>query len=89
MVELGVPASTEDEKLARNERLKLSATFVNNVAVAVIATGLVAPFFAMLYGLGAFTPEQVRFFGLAAPGWVGIGIGLHYMARALLGGLRL
>ena len=39
---------TDDEKLARNERIKLSATFLNNIAVAVIGTGLVAPFFAVL-----------------------------------------
>ena len=80
--------SDEDEKLARNERKKLSATFLNNVAVAVIATGLVAPFFAVLYGLSSLTAEQVRFFGLAAPGWVLMGAAIHYVGRAVLGGLK-
>ena len=76
----------EAAKLERTERTKLSATFVNNVAVAVIATGLIAPFFAILYGLSNLSPEQVRLFGLAAPGWVIMGGGLHYIARAILRG---
>ena len=77
-----------DEKLVGNERTKLLATFLNNIAVAIIATGLVAPFFAILYGVSNLSAEQARFFGLAAPGWVLIGIGVHYIARTILRGLR-
>ena len=79
---------SDDEKLARNERLKLSAISLNGVAIAVIATGLVAPCFAFLYGLSAVSADQVRFFGLAAPGWVLMGAFIHDGARLLLGGLR-
>lgn len=74
--------------LVGNERAKLSATFLNNVAVAVLGSGLIAPFFVMLYGLGNLSADQIRFFGLAAPGWVILGVGLHFLARSVLGGLR-
>lgn len=74
--------------LIDNERAKLSATFLNNIAVAVIGSGLIAPFFVVLYGLGNFSGEQIRFFGLAAPGWVLLGVGLHVLARHVLGGLK-
>ena len=74
--------------LIDNERRKLTATFLNNVAVTIVGTGLVAPFFAILYGLSNLTMDQVRFFGLAAPGWVLIGYGAHRLALAVLGGLR-
>jgi hypothetical protein len=77
-----------DRKTVENERKKLAATFLNNVAVTIVGTGLVAPFFAALYGLSAMTPEQVRFFGLAAPGWVILGGGIHFVARSILGGLK-
>ena len=75
-------------KLVSNECVKLSATFLNNVAVAVIGSGLIAPFFVVLYGLGSLSADQIRFFGLAAPGWVILGVGLHFLARAALGGLQ-
>lgn len=74
--------------LIDNERAKLSATFLNNIAVAVIGSGLIAPFFVVLYGLGNLSADQVRFFGLAAPGWVLLGGGLHYLARGALGRLK-
>ncbi len=74
--------------LIHNERAKLSATFLNNIAVGVIGSGLIAPFFVALYGLGNLTAEQIRFIGLAAPGWVLLGVGLHFLARAVLGGLK-
>ncbi len=45
--------------LVHNERAKLSATFLNNIAVAVIGSGLIAPFFVALYGLGNLTPDQI------------------------------
>lgn len=74
--------------LIDNERAKLSATFLNNIAVAVIGSGLIAPFFVVLYGLGNLNTDQIRFFGLAAPGWVLLGGGLHYIARGTLGRLK-
>jgi hypothetical protein len=44
--------------LIDNERAKLSATFSNNIAVAVIGSGLIAPFFVVLYGLENFSGER-------------------------------
>ena len=42
----------------------------------------------MLYGISSLSGDQVRFFGLAAPGWVLIAIGVHYVARAILREIR-
>ncbi|MBY0295607.1 MAG: hypothetical protein K2X71_06155 [Methylobacterium sp.] len=69
------------------ERTKLSATFLDTVAVAITGTGLVAPFFASLYGLSTLSADQIRFFALAAPGWDILRMGLHLVARAVRCGL--
>lgn len=37
-------------KLVSNERLKLLATFMNGIAIAVFAVGGLAPLFSGLYG---------------------------------------
>lgn len=73
--------------LVHNERTKLTATFLNTVAVATIGASLVVPFFALLYGLGG-DAIQIRNFALAAPVWFLIGVGIHLIARAVLGGLK-
>ncbi len=36
--------------LVRNERIKLAATALNNIAVATIVTALIAPAASFLYG---------------------------------------
>lgn len=56
--------------LVHNERIKLTATFLNTTAVAVLAAGLIGPFFAVLYGLSSMSSEQVRFLAVAAPVWL-------------------
>lgn len=38
-------------KAARNERAKLTATYVNNVAVALFAVGALGPLLSVLYGV--------------------------------------
>lgn len=43
---LADPAPTDRDTLIANERTKLSATYVNGVAIAVLAVGGLAPLFA-------------------------------------------
>jgi hypothetical protein len=37
--------------MIRNERLKLTANYLNTVAAAIMVTGVVAPLVALSYGL--------------------------------------
>jgi hypothetical protein len=63
-----------------NERTKLLATVVNNLAVAFAVAGFVAPAASgQLVGVGPF---------IVAVAWLGIGAGLHSLALAILGGLN-
>ena len=71
----------------RDEQTKLTATFLNTVAVAIIVAGTIAPLFSVLYGLATLTVDQIRFIALAAPTWFLIGIAIHSLARLVLRGL--
>jgi hypothetical protein len=57
-----------------NERTKLTATAINNVAVTTIATALIAPAVSFVYGPPA--------------AWCAAGVVLHLTARGILGRLR-
>ena len=70
-----------------DEKAKLTAAFVNNIAVAVIVAGCVAPLFSILYGLGNLTPDQVRLIEIAAPTWLVIGVIIHSLGRVILNGV--
>ncbi|UDL95259.1 hypothetical protein LGH83_03255 [Lichenihabitans sp. PAMC28606] len=49
--------------MSRNdEQTKLTATFLNTIAVAVIVAGMIAPLFSVLYGLTTLT--QIKFCSL-------------------------
>jgi hypothetical protein len=70
-------------KAVRNERLKISATYVNGIAIAVMAIGCFAPVISVAQsGQVALGP-----FGLAAICFTGSVI-LHWVARMLLGGME-
>lgn len=72
--------------LIRNERLKLTATFLNGLAVAAVAAGAIAPLAALSYGIpGATAGSTIALVGL---GWLVTGIGLHLVGRWLLRGLQ-
>lgn len=63
-----------------NERVKLLATYINNLAAAFAVAGFIAPATGgLLTGAGRF---------ILAIAWIGIGFGLHYLARGILGGLK-
>ena len=72
--------------LIENERTKLAATALNNVAVATVATALIAPSAAFLYGSAAAGPRN--WWGLIALAWFIAGVVLHVLAHIVLGRLK-
>jgi hypothetical protein len=73
--------------LVHNERAKLTASWLNALATALIAAGAFAPAAARLYGLSALAIGMFDLSAIAL-GCAGIGIGLHVSALAMLGRLR-
>jgi len=67
-----------------NERVKLMATWMNNVGVGCVIAGFLAP------SIGAATLElpKAAWLILAQMIWIPIGVALHFMGRRILGGLR-
>jgi hypothetical protein len=63
-----------------NARVQLLATIVNNIAVAFVVAGFVAP------AVSGQLPDTGQ--AAVTPAWVGIGIALHFTAQLVLGGLR-
>jgi hypothetical protein len=63
-----------------NARVQLLATVLNNIAVAFIVAGFVAPAVSQqLPGTGGT---------LVTLTWIGLGVGLHFSAQLVLGRLR-
>lgn len=79
-----LPDSTLPDKLSKmskltDERIKLSATFLNAIAVAVVVAGAIVPLAAFTYGLpGAARGSVVAVVGF---GWAVAGLALHGIAR--------
>ncbi|HEY1934173.1 MAG TPA: hypothetical protein VGG99_19370 [Acetobacteraceae bacterium] len=69
-----------------NERTRLFATFLNNIAVATIVTSLIAPAVSYFYGVGNLAPN--RWWLLIALAWFVLGVSLHRVAVFVLGSLR-
>jgi len=72
--------------LVQNERIKLSATLFNTLAVACIVVGFVTPL-ATLAVDGSRGGELGNSIA-TLPGWLIVGGVLHFYARSLLGRLR-
>ena len=73
--------------LVENERTKLTASWLNALAVALIAAGVFAPAAALLYGLSQLSMSAGSVSGTVMVCLV-IGLILHWLARLLLGRLR-
>lgn len=75
---------TDIATTVHNERTKLTAAFLNGMAVAIFAVGGLAPAFTTIYGDRPITLPLVLgvLVCLLAPG------ALHYWARRSLRGLR-
>ncbi|HSI41550.1 MAG TPA: hypothetical protein VLA00_13485 [Xanthobacteraceae bacterium] len=72
--------------LVHNERTKLTATLMNNVAAAMFITGGIGPIVTLSYGLpgpsGGWSALSITAI------WISSGSAIHYMARRLLKGLK-
>ena len=73
---------TPDEKSARVEQIKLLATTVNTLGIAVVVSGVLLPTIAMLYG---GSPPAKPLWWLIGLWWLSFGAGAHMLARAALG----
>jgi hypothetical protein len=73
------------KKLVANELAKLTATALNNGAVAAMITSVVGPAASDLYGIATPKSPYWWVFGLA---WFTIAVGLHLAARTALGELE-
>lgn len=72
--------------LIQNERIKLLATALNNVAVATLVTALITPAATFLYGSGH---ASTSYWQLAGAAWLSAGVTLHLIAQVILGRLKL
>lgn len=63
-----------------NARVQLVATMLNNIAVAFIVAGFVAPAVSQQLPSSGGT--------LVTLAWIGLGVGLHFSAQVVLGRLR-
>ncbi len=73
--------------LIENERTKLSASALNGVAIASIVAGFITPVAAIAFGVSGAGGRGPALTIIAAAAFPGTGIGLHVLARRLLGGL--
>jgi hypothetical protein len=71
--------------LVQNERTKLTATWLNTLATALVAAGAFGPFAAQLYGL--VSVPNGRFAAVLAGLCFAGGVSLHIIGRAFLGRL--
>lgn len=72
-------------KSARNERRKLTATFLNTLASGVIIVGGLAPLAAWFYG-GSYAPAGPLSAGFLI--CMAITVGLHLLGRLMLQGIE-
>jgi hypothetical protein len=73
--------------LVHNERTKLTASWLNTLATALIAAGVFAPGIAVLYGISSLSIGN----GLVVAVLIGcivLGAAIHLAAWLLLGSLR-
>ncbi len=76
---------TELSDAARYERIKLTATFVNNLGVSIITVGVIGPGLSLLSNTPLITPNQ---FLAIASGCILLGLILHLNGRRLLESIR-
>ena len=81
---MGLPPGPN--KLAHNERVKLTATWLNAVASGTVLVGIVAPLAATLYGTAMPKGGILAVLGSAL--FLAAGIGIHIQARRLLEDLK-
>lgn len=73
--------------LVHNERIKLTATWLNTLATALVAAGVFAPVAAALYGISILAVER-RYMAAVVLGCMSLGVAIHFAARRVLGRIR-
>jgi hypothetical protein len=74
-------------KTVRNERRKLTASWLNAIATALVAAGVFAPVASQIYGFGSNRADQTLVLVSSAV-CVAMSLVLHLSGRQLLGGLE-
>ena len=73
------------QKLVANERIKITATLLNNCAMAALGSGVIVPTAALAYGT---TFPKSPYYILIAAGWFAGGVVIHLFTRWTLRGLK-
>ena len=75
--------------LVHNERLKLTAGWLNTIAAGTVIAGVITPLVAVAYGLRT-GPEMISAGIVVALmlGWIWVGVTLHIIASRMLRRLR-
>jgi hypothetical protein len=74
-------------KTVRNERRKLTASWFNAIATALLAAGLFAPAASQIYGFGSNSADKTLVV-ISSTICVAVSLTLHLIGRQLLGGLE-
>ena len=76
---------TDRRRLVANERVKATVNLINSVANTMIATGVIGPLVADIYGLAV--PISLYWWQFSAF-WLFGGVIAHALARLFLGDLK-
>jgi hypothetical protein len=74
-------------KTVRNERRKLTASWLNAIATALVAAGGFAPVASQIYGFGSNRVDQSLVL-ISSAVCVAVSVVLHLIGRQHLGGLE-
>jgi cation transporter-like permease len=74
-------------KTVRNERRKLTASWFNAIATAIMAAGVFAPVASQIYGFGSNRVDQTLVL-ISSIVCVVVSLGLHLVGRQFLGALE-
>ena len=78
---------TKVNKVVRKERKKLTATWFNSFATAIMTAGVLASFASIIYGFGPKEQDPALIFMIVAVCML-VSAGLHFAGRAILGDLE-
>jgi hypothetical protein len=70
--------------LVSNEQVKLTATFLNAIASALVIVGGVTPLAAWAFAIPSAPGRSGQTLILITTAFVGTGFGIHWLARQLL-----
>ena len=74
-------------KTVRNERRKLTASWLNTIATALMAAGVFAPAASQIYGFGPSRVDQTLVL-ISSAVCLAVSLVLHFSGRQVLGGLE-